>query len=110
MCSSTGSRIFLASSGSRSANNCMEPFISANSTVTCLRSPSRALLEVRIFSARCFGVYESGEVNFAAVAAWGSGAPHSLQNLLVGGFPVRQEEHSNSSRAPHSPQNFTAEE
>jgi hypothetical protein len=29
---------------------------SANNTVTCLRSPSRALLEVRIFSARCLGV------------------------------------------------------
>src|SRR3972149_843039 len=34
----------------------MEPFRSANSTVTCLRSPSRAVLEVRIFSARCLGV------------------------------------------------------
>jgi hypothetical protein len=34
----------------------MDPFRSANSTVTCLRSPSRALREVRIFSARCFGV------------------------------------------------------
>jgi hypothetical protein len=28
----------------------MEPLRSANSTVTCLRSPSSALLEVRIFS------------------------------------------------------------
>jgi hypothetical protein len=27
------------------------------STVTCLRSPSRAAFEVRIFSARCLGVY-----------------------------------------------------
>ena len=47
---------FRASSGSRSASNSIEPFISANNTVTCLRSPSRALLEVRIFSARCLGV------------------------------------------------------
>jgi hypothetical protein len=28
----------------------------AGSLVACLRSPSRALREVRIFSARCFGV------------------------------------------------------
>jgi hypothetical protein len=34
----------------------VEPFMSAKSTVTCLRSPSRAALEVRIFSARCLGV------------------------------------------------------
>ena len=34
----------------------VEPLRSANSTVTCLRSPSRALLDVRIFSARYGGV------------------------------------------------------
>jgi hypothetical protein len=28
-----------------------------------LRSPLRALFEVRIFSARCFGGYACGEVN-----------------------------------------------
>jgi hypothetical protein len=33
-----------------------ELFTSANRTVTCLRSPSRALFERRIRSARCFGV------------------------------------------------------
>jgi hypothetical protein len=32
------------------------PYAAMNRTVTCLRSPSRAALEVRIFSARCFGV------------------------------------------------------
>ena len=32
------------------------PLRSAKRTVTCLRSPSSALLEVRIFSARCVGV------------------------------------------------------
>jgi len=32
-------------------------FRSANSTVTCFRSPSRALLDRRIFSARWGGVY-----------------------------------------------------
>jgi hypothetical protein len=49
-----------AFSGSRSASNSIEPLRSAKSTVTCLRSPSRAALEGRIFSARCLGVYESG--------------------------------------------------
>ena len=39
-----------------SASNSMEPLRSAKSTVTCLRSPSMAALEVRIFSARCGGV------------------------------------------------------
>ena len=39
-----------------SAASSIEPFISAKSTVTCLRSPSRALREVRIFSAGCLGV------------------------------------------------------
>ena len=34
----------------------IEPFTSAKSTVTCLRSPSRADLRLRIFSARCLGV------------------------------------------------------
>jgi hypothetical protein len=34
----------------------IEPFRSAKRTVTCLRSPSRAAFEARIFSARCWGV------------------------------------------------------
>src|SRR6516164_5471039 len=42
------------------ADNSIDPLRSANSTVTCLRSPSRALREVRIFSARCLGVYDCG--------------------------------------------------
>ncbi len=50
-----------ASSGSRSARSSSEPFMSAKSTVTCLRSPSSVPREVRIFSARCGGVYVSGE-------------------------------------------------
>jgi hypothetical protein len=49
--------------------------------VTCLRSPSRALFEVRIFSAKCLGVYDCGEANRAS-AGWivaGSGAAHPPQ-------------------------------
>src|SRR5689334_2511744 len=40
--SSTGSRIFRASSGSRCAMSSIDPLRSAKSTVTCLRSPSAA--------------------------------------------------------------------
>jgi hypothetical protein len=61
--------------GSRSASSSIEPLRSAKSTVTCLRSPSRAAFEVRIFSARCFGVYESGAADFVA-GAGRSGAAH----------------------------------
>jgi|SRR5262249_48551528 len=53
----------LAPSGSRSPSSSMEPLRSANSTVICLRSPSRAVLDVRIFSARYRGVYASGDGN-----------------------------------------------
>src|SRR5215208_6266180 len=42
MRSRTGSRMRRASSGSRSASSSLLPFRSANRTVTCLRSPSRA--------------------------------------------------------------------
>jgi hypothetical protein len=41
--------------GVRSASS-REPFTSAMSTVTCLRSPSSAAREARILSARCLGV------------------------------------------------------
>ena len=41
-----------ASSGSRPSINSVEPLRSAKSTVTCLRSPSRAARDVKIFSAR----------------------------------------------------------
>jgi hypothetical protein len=73
--SSTGSRNLRASSGSPSASSSIEPLRSAKSTVTCLRSPSSAALEVRIFSARCLGVYVSGageptRAAVPAVTAW----------------------------------------
>src|SRR5215472_2958287 len=42
-----------------------QPLRSANNTVTCLRSPLRAVLDVRIRSAKCFGVYDPGEANRA---------------------------------------------
>src|SRR5439155_9713543 len=45
------------SSGSSCSASSIEPFTSAKSTVTCLRSPSSAPRARRIFSARCRGVY-----------------------------------------------------
>jgi hypothetical protein len=70
--------------------NSIEPLRSANRTVTCLRSPSRAALEVRIFSARCFGVYASGVPNLA-VGAVRCGAAHWPQNLFSRGFAAPQD-------------------
>ena len=60
MCSRTESRSCRASSGSRSASSSIEPFRSANSTVTRLRSPSRAGRDARIFSARYAGGVTGG--------------------------------------------------
>src|SRR5215510_6075986 len=86
----------------------MEPFRSAKSTVTCLRSPSRALLDVRIRSARCFGVYDSGEANRDA-AAGGAGAacsaaPQLSQNLLPVSAFAPQLGQTTANVAPHSRQ------
>jgi hypothetical protein len=53
----------------------VEPAMSAKSTVTCLRSPSRAEREVRMRSARCLGVYERGACGDAAP----SGRPQESQ-------------------------------
>ncbi len=44
------------SSGSSFSDIAVKPDTSENITVTLFRSPSSALFEVRIFSARCFGV------------------------------------------------------
>src|SRR5207245_11731648 len=49
------------SSGSRRSDIAVNPDTSENMTVTLLRSPSRAPLEVRIFSARCSGVNRGGD-------------------------------------------------
>src|SRR5215813_240687 len=108
MRSRTGSRSLRASSGSRSASNSIEPLRSAKSTVTCLRSPSRAALEVRIFSARCFGVYDSGEASHNAAAGGvgtpASAAPQLSQNLLLASTFAPQLGQPAASVAPHSRQ------
>src|SRR2546422_9630758 len=103
MTSNARSMIAWTSSGSRRSDMAVKPDTSANMTVTLLRSPSSALLDVRIFCARCFGVYDWGDAYLessaggppdgagaaGATVGWGGApavrcAPHSLQNLLVG--------------------------
>src|SRR5262245_34937881 len=107
MCSRTGSSIRRASSGSRSASSSIELLRSAKRTVTCLRSPSRALFEVRIFSARCLGVYALGELKLSCPAVGPPTAlPHSRQNLAPAGSSVPHWLHPSASRVPHSRQNF----
>ncbi len=91
MCVEHGSRSLPASSGSRSASSSIEPFRSAKRTVTCLRSPSSAAREVRIFSARCFGVYDSGA---GEAACWlggerGAARPAELLAPCDGGATAR---------------------
>src|SRR4029434_7345250 len=93
-------------SGSRSLARAVKPTASAKSTVTCLRSPSRALRELRILSARCLGVYDDGEQTLAAGAAscarlW----PHALQKRLPGGLTWLHAGHTTSSVAPQALQN-----
>src|SRR5215470_15214094 len=109
--SSTGSRSFWASSGSRSASNSIEPLRSAKSTVTCLRSPSSAAFEFRMRSARCLGVYVSGEVKRRVVGSADTeldpaGWAHSEQKLAVGESCAPQLTHARARGAAHSSQNF----
>src|SRR5262249_21899094 len=97
-----------ASSGSRLASSSSEPLISANSTVTCLRSASRECFDVRIFSTRYLGVYASGDKNFGAGPVnlpASKRFPHSLQNLCERALPVPHWRQTSSSLAPHSGQN-----
>src|SRR5262245_1805006 len=88
-------------SGSRRSESVLNPTTSAKRTVTCLRSPSRALFEVRIFSARCLGVYESTRVKRACRADPSPiGLPHLLQNLESAGSSWPQARQQIPTRAP----------
>src|SRR5262245_8039853 len=80
--------------------------MSQNSTVTCLRSPSRALLDVRIFSARCFGVYVCGEMNrdSTRLAVAVRDLPQPPQNFSPPSFRKPHEGHVDANDSPHSPQ------
>src|SRR5262245_15503255 len=80
--------------------------MSQNSTVTCLRSPSRALLDVRIFSARCFGVYVCGELSRGStgLAVAVRDLPQPPQNFSPPSFRKPHEGHVDANDSPHSPQ------
>src|SRR3989442_15549142 len=90
----------------RSANSSIEPFRSAKRTFTCLRSPSSAVLEVRIFSARCFGVYVCGEPNRGStgLAVAVSALPQPPQNFSPPSFRKPHEGQAEANDSPHSPQ------
>ena len=92
-----------ASSGSRSARSSSEPFMSANSTVTCLRSPSSVPREVRIFSARCGGVYVSGEAKRTGAGAR-IGWPQPPQKRAPGSCTKPQRAHETWRAWPHATQ------
>src|SRR5262245_35081194 len=100
--------ILCHSSGSSCSARSIEPFTSAKSTVTCLRSPSSALRDVRILSARCFGVYARGS-NDTLVADGRSRAliraPHLRHTLAPGSLPAAHAGQLTSIFAPHSEQN-----
>src|SRR5207237_8645894 len=78
----------------------IEPFTSANDTVTSWRSPSSAVRDVRIFSARCLGVEMAGGL----AGAGGRPAPQPPQNFSRGPFAVPHDAQRTASAAPHSPQ------
>src|SRR5262245_31905752 len=96
----------MASGPNRSARG-VELVKSQNSTVTCLRSPSRALREVRIFSARCLGVYATGAVGGdETVSSVSTGCPQARQNLAPAGSSVPHALHARVRRTPHARQNL----
>ncbi len=83
----------------------IEPLRSAKRTVTCLRSPSSALLEVRIFSARCCGVYDLGDCRWTAGGGV-TGVPHEAQNFLPRVSASPQFGRASSRRVPQPSQNL----
>ena len=81
------------SSGSLCSASSIEPITSANSTVTCLRSPSRVARPARIFSARCSGGWVRGSGAAIGAAAPASAWPQLSQYFVAGGWAVPQEGH-----------------
>ena len=65
-----------------------------------LRSPSRADLDCRIFSARCRGVYSRGARKGGVRSA--TFALHSRQNFAAGGSSVPRPGQREAKAAPHS--------
>jgi hypothetical protein len=82
----------LHASGSICSASSIEPFTSAKSTVTCLRSPSRVDFDCRILSARCLGVSPGGtrvEPAGARAGTGSTGRAHCGQNRAPAGSSVR---------------------
>src|SRR5258705_10092972 len=104
MTSNARSMMEWTSSGSSRSDIAVKPETSENITVTLFRSPSSAAFEVRIFSARCLGVYVSGAVNFSGAGALGR--PHSEQNLAARAISAPQPAQRGASAWPHSEQNL----
>src|SRR6516162_378012 len=107
------------SSGSLCSASSIEPITAANSTVTCLRSPSREVRPARIFLARCSGVFACGSRPILGPRPPGvpgsspvvevaplSACPQALQNFFPVGFLAPHLEHSATatSDAPQPPQ------
>jgi hypothetical protein len=79
--------------------------MSAKSTVTCLRSPSMPARVVLICSARCRGMYDSGDLKRdPAMDSDSTAAPHLWQNLEWDGSAVAQDAHVSASLRPHTMQ------
>jgi len=72
--------------------------MSADSTVTVLRSPSRFSLRLAdtVVSDDCLDVGSTAN----------NGLAHSRQNLAVGGFSLPHDEHRRANADAHSTQNF----
>ena len=90
-------------SGSVPSASAIEPFTSAKSTVTCLRSPVSVVRAARILSARCAGVAGS-----AAAGRGVAGAPHSPQNFMLAASSAWHWPQRRTMGVPHSWQNFVA--
>ena len=107
-----------ASSGPKLSTRGVNPSISQNITVTCLRSPSILSLWDRIFSVRPWGRYRwifysfsSKERSLGVGLGVGSEGrvrlwPHSLQKSFSGLFSEPHWGQTNESLAPHLPQNL----
>ena len=79
-----GCRKFIAASASRVAIRAVEPAISANKTVACLRSPAAS----------------------ATRASGCRGLPHDVQNRAVSGRSCPQCAHTEARETPQAAQNL----
>src|SRR5262245_11467392 len=99
------SNIRCHSSGSTRSARSIEACTTAKSTVTCVRSPSRALRDVRILSTRCFGVYERGSRSLVFETVLPPrGARHFRQKFALGEQLAPHDGHSRPKVAPHPSQ------